>query len=244
MATARASGLDRPIRSLAKQSLRPVGVWVVAGCEAAQVALPDGWHRVSYAEPPYYAEEMALNAAADAVEADLIVLLADLTELDPWALQEMAETVVSFAPLVSGAYCAHDPATWAERFRLPTADPVCEPVAADSGFIYCMLTGIRREVWRQVNGLDERFAGANGYQDTNLARRVEVATGRKCWVNTSLLAHRAEYRGTDSLTIRKPKLWTPERNKTLDEALAPGIQRGDVRAWRNPTPMMPPPEFP
>lgn len=248
VATARRKGLERLRCSIEESTLMPVGVWFVAEVEDAWHGVFGGTlcgdastpkfnlHRVPFSPPSYYAEEPPLNAAADAVTANYLVLLADLVALDPWALKTLLNHyMLTGAPLISGTHCAHDPDNEGTvLYENPPPPHTTGAVRADEGKVYCMLTGIPKAVWTLVNGLDERFGGANGYQDTNLARRIEAATGRQCHVNSTCKAHRLDYGGKRSLHIAKPKLFDNERNRKLDLVLAGSIDAKNYRAWRAP----------
>lgn len=242
LATCRPNSLGALAASLKLQTRPADGVFAVAEGEAAGT-LPEGFTRVDYAPPPFYAEEMALNTAADAAVAagmELLVFLADLTWLDADALECMERYVAETGcPLVAGLNCWHEAAKLALHGTvLPNEKVVQDELGADAGpvatkkhYVFFVFTGVRADVWKAVNGFDERFTGANGYIDTNIARRIEKAFG-PCHIHSKLRGHRLNYR-TLKLSAPKPKLFTPERNAALDARIArEETAFGHVRAVR------------
>lgn len=95
-------------------------------------------------------------------------------------------------------------------------------------------TAVRRAAWGRVNGLDERFTGASGYIDSNLALRIEAGIG-PCHLHTGVVTHRINYRAlkTNRIQVPKPKLYPNSRNETLfSEILEKEIKQGLYRAVR------------
>lgn len=250
VATCRPDSLDRLAASLLDQSSPPVAAYAVLdGPAAAASRPPRPFEAVPYESPPFYAEEMALNAGADRALAEVnpeaIVFLADLTELDPPVIGRL-EAGLDRAMLVAGCVCLHGEDGRCVGYTFPqeeharsaadlVADPLggySGPVAARHGFIYFVCTAVRADVFRAVNGFDERFCGANGYIDTNIARRIEAQTGRRCHLHTGIRAHRRDYRLLN-LPAPKRKLFAPERNARLaDRIEAEEILHGRLSAVR------------
>lgn len=263
--TARCESLEAPERCLESQTRRADSCYLIAP-ETLNAA--PWWSRVPFSEPPWYAPEMAINASFDRAfsdGADIVVYLGDMSWLDASALELVEKYFLEHreVPLLSGINCYHQSGAsehtrqapdeslalkWC-NFGLNEVDRVRENILAfeRDGFIagavpaMCNLvshTAIRREAWLGVNGLDERFTGASGYIDSNLACRMEAKFG-PCHLHSGLVTHRVDYRmmrgqlGAASLEVPKPKHFPDERNYWLHQQLLEDeIKRGEHRAVR------------
>lgn len=234
VATCRPGGVLRPMQALQLQKNVKWKFYAVLDGPAkvdTSTVQAAGHTVVDYEGPPYYSEEMALNAGGDlaAKNHPFILFMADLTEIgDDEALQRMGIYLrkknchllsgVALRELSDGTVL-QDPGFHVLKWHCPPPNDLGGiPVEATKHLVFFILTMMTSESWVKLNGFDERFAGANGYIDTNIARRMERTFG-PCHIHPGLIGLRTDYR-TKNFPAPKQKIYTPERNKMLDLELA------------------------
>lgn len=249
IATYRPLGAIIPLRALRKQTLKNFETILVTEI-GSEAWYGDDWvSDVEVIRAPYikyHSPTHTLNLGIDACKTHYVVLLTDFA----YPNTDWLETLVSVltetgASIVGGTKCSHgaaDPFSCvpgdlcAGRQLLPLGiDAAPSDVVSVYPFQAAITLGnvaFRRIDALDVNGLDERFAGAYGFEDENFVRRLAAMVDTPAVLARKAIIHHywpyeAGY---------KPLLTTRAMsNSILNRTLTDGeIIQGKLRAQRVP----------
>jgi len=208
IATYRPEGAVIPLRSLAEQSLQDFNVVLVteigdAAWGNVPLHLPWPLKVIDHSPLKYHSPTHALNAGIDAATGEYIALLTDFGYAGPDWLRTLVFMLQSTkASFVGGCKCSHGPA---DNFTcVPAgANQVCsnhplipQGIVPEVAVVYPSQAAFtlgngafRRADGIAVNGLEERFAGAHGFEDENFVRRLLAHTRQQAVLARPAMVH-------------------------------------------------------